>query len=230
MELWGEIIAFPAYEVSDRGRVRRKGKTRCLKQNLNKSGGGGYFYVNLYRRGLPNGQKKTVHRLVAETFIPNPDNKPQVNHIDGNKHNNKVENLEWATSQENLLHARRVLHRKMNAKRVQCIEDGKIYSSATEAARAYGADRRSVCQICAGGKPVHTAKGRHFRYLEHPPKPYRDKRKRPIRCVETGEVFPSVQAAARQKGIAGASAIYLAASPDVTNHHTAGGYHWEYIS
>ena len=69
----------------------------------------GYQYVKFSYK-LPDGRRKTsarfLHRLVAQTFIPNPDNKPEVNHKDGNKHNNRVDNLEWVTSKENKEHAR----------------------------------------------------------------------------------------------------------------------------
>lgn len=63
----------------------------------------GYLYVKLYKNG--KGTKKRIHRLVAETFIPNPDNKPTVNHIDGDKLNNHYLNLEWATRSEQIKHA-----------------------------------------------------------------------------------------------------------------------------
>lgn len=75
----------------------------------------GYFFVC----AKENGRRKnlTIHRLVAEAFIPNPENKPEVNHIDGNPHNNHVSNLEWVTSSENRKHAYWVLGRPCFGKR-----------------------------------------------------------------------------------------------------------------
>lgn len=89
------------YLVCSTGRVLRKDGKGFLKGKVDR-----YGYVS---HGLSMGEKnsmvhKTLHRLVAETFIPNPDNKPQVNHIDGNKLNNDVSNLEWCTAKENAEH------------------------------------------------------------------------------------------------------------------------------
>lgn len=88
------------YQINEEGTVRGKfGKV--LKPNISTKG---YLMVKIY---LDNGKKfnASVHRLVAEAFIPNPENKPEVNHKDGNKHNIHVSNLEWVTGSENIIHA-----------------------------------------------------------------------------------------------------------------------------
>lgn len=105
-ENWKDIKGYEGfYQISNLGNVRslpRNGtinKSRILKPNNVKN----YLQVSLQKHGETKYQK--VHRLVADTFIPNPNNYPQVNHIDGNKHNNCVDNLEWVTSSENQLHS-----------------------------------------------------------------------------------------------------------------------------
>ena len=91
MEEWRPIIDYPEYEVSNGGEVRRGG--RVLKPTPNSRG---YSMVRLGRNN-----NKYVHRLVASAFIPNPDNKPQVDHINRIRTDNRVENLRWATVSEN---------------------------------------------------------------------------------------------------------------------------------
>lgn len=97
IEVWAKIEGYPNYEVSSFGNVRRG--ERILKAGCSSH----YLCISLFRE---NKRKRfSVHRLVAKAFIPNPDNKSQVNHIDGNKLNNHVSNLEWITHLENIHHA-----------------------------------------------------------------------------------------------------------------------------
>lgn len=124
MEIWKIIEEFNNYEVSNYGRVRRKKcvivysngavtnyKEKIVKQQLNK---GIYLRVTFSQNNI---QKRfQVHRLVAKYFIENPENKPCVNHIDGNGMNNNVSNLEWCTYSENERHSYNVLG-KVNANR-----------------------------------------------------------------------------------------------------------------
>lgn len=98
-----EIPGFDGkYLIDDTGHVWSNHCNRYLSRQLNKVNG--YYYCNLWKNNKLH--NKPVHRLIAEAFVPNPQNKPVVNHIDGNKLNNFPSNLEWVTKQENETHAR----------------------------------------------------------------------------------------------------------------------------
>lgn len=160
-EVWKPINGFEdIYEVSNLGNVRNA-NGRIRKPFLIPKG---YLMVDLFRNYERTHAR--VNRLVAEAFIPNPENKPEVNHKNGDKADNRAENLEWSTKSENMLHAYRSglqTKGKHKVRKVRCIEDGAVYQTAAEAARAYGIVPHAVTSSC---RRLST-KGKHnFRYLE----------------------------------------------------------------
>ena len=122
VEEYSSIEGFPNYLVTSHGRIislkDNKGKRRIkeLKQAKNKRND--YMQLTLHKNGKC--YTKRVHRLVAQAFIPNPENKPQVNHIDENKTNNHMSNLEWMTSIENVNHGTR------NERASKVLSDGRL--------------------------------------------------------------------------------------------------------
>lgn len=113
-EIWKDISNYDGvYQISNLGRVKTKDrmlerkyhngyvrKGQFIKPQKDKDG---YLRINLYKNGKP--KASLIHRLVAQEFISNPNNLPQINHINLNKQDNRVENLEWCTAQENIKHA-----------------------------------------------------------------------------------------------------------------------------
>lgn len=186
IEEWRDVKGFEgSYQVSNLGRVRSLDryveynnhgtftKLFCkgiiLKHQLDHDG---YCRINF---GTSRNRKTTgIHRLVAEAFIPNPDNLPCVNHIDGNKENNTVENLEWCTVEYNNHHAaaiglrphsiyeNREAVKKSLSKPVRCRETGTVYPSCIEAERQLGLWSAAVHYAIKLNKP--TKQGYTFEY------------------------------------------------------------------
>ena len=110
-EIWKDAIGYEnLYQVSNLGRIKNK-KNKLLKITYDIKG---YARVWLYKNKTYFNER--INRLVAKAFIPNPDNLPQVNHIDGDKTHNNINNLEWCTASENIRHAYRTGLLKKNKK------------------------------------------------------------------------------------------------------------------
>lgn len=123
----------------------------------------------MYKEGVRKTAK--VHRLVAETFIPNPENKPCINHISGIKTNNRVDNLEWCTYEENNIHAvKNGLHKSLfykenpRSKKVICIETNEIFKTITEASKKYNIHNSNISACCRGKQQI--AGGYHWKYID----------------------------------------------------------------
>lgn len=162
-EVWRDVVGYEGrYQVSSMGCVKslerkvpkwdgeRTVKERILKPGM---GGGGYLLVNLYAGGKI--RKFYVHRLVCEAFHENPDNKPQVNHLNEDKTDNRACNLEWCTAEENTnFGTRNERSRKTLSKPVgQYTHDGeliKIWSSAREAQRQAGFNQSNISKVACG--------------------------------------------------------------------------------
>jgi hypothetical protein len=151
MAEWRDVPGWEGlYEVSDEGKVRSLREGRYHMKEKVPTLVLGYLKVGLYQK--PRHQMLSVHRIVAEVFVPNPDNKPFVNHINGIKTDNRKENLEWVTAQENTNHAIRMglFEPKMQPRRRPLLVldkstgDVKRFISASDAARHLGLDQSEV--------------------------------------------------------------------------------------
>lgn len=222
-EVWKTIEDYPDYEVSNLGNVRNVEKNMIMHPTLDVSNG--YKVVNLYNN---NGMKrKYVHRLVAESFIYNPDNKRTVNHKDCNKANNTVSNLEWATDSENMKHAFKnglcENTRKAAYKQIEYLQSLPKTERQREAAREniIKSNKRPKTkkQIETSVKNVTSEKCQRRAALskmdKHPP----------IKVVETGEIFRSQRELANRLGIN--ESEVCACLHDRRNH--VKGYHFEYV-
>lgn len=161
MEVWKDIEGYEGlYQVSNLGRVKNSRTGRILKFGKHKNG---YLQVILCKNGKT--KHYYIHRLVAKTFIPNPQNKPEVNHIDENKENNHVENLEWVTHNENMKYGTRTLRvGKARSIPVICIETGIEYYGVRECARQMGLQNSTIIKVLKGKRK--TCGGYTFKYKE----------------------------------------------------------------
>lgn len=153
-EEWRCAVGFEGYyEVSNFGNVRRADSCKVLDGGLNSYG---YKVFSLSKDGKQYMSKG--HRLVAQAFIPNPENKRNVNHIDGDKSNNFVENLEWSSQRENGIHAREVLSIDYSQKPVvQTTINGEvvaIWASGSVAGRVLNIAQQLIGACCRGTAPT----------------------------------------------------------------------------
>lgn len=167
LEIWKDIPDYEGlYQISTLGKVKsfpRKG-THTTKERIIKfaKSNKGYCIAVLKKNNV---QKVfSVHRLVAKAFIPNPDNLPQVNHIDGNKLNNCVDNLEWCTNKQNRQHASQ--HHLLFTRHIYQFDlNGnfiKEWYSAVEASKFYNINYNSLRSACKSKKGIY--KGYIWRY------------------------------------------------------------------
>lgn len=163
-EIWKKVDGYDKYLISNYGRIKNLDYKRSHKEMLMSSGKikNGYLVIVLSK----NATRKTflLHRLVANAFIPNPQNLPQVNHIDGDKTNNCVANLEWVTRKENVKHSFEKLGRISSTKGkegglspaakavVQYYKRKRVaeYGSIKEASFRTGIDEVSISYSCRG--------------------------------------------------------------------------------
>lgn len=170
LESWKFIKEYGGnrYKVSSFGRIMSVRKKGCM---IMKPGLGTNGYLQLK---LGNDHKEyRIHRLVAEAFIPNPEEKEEVNHIDGIKTNNHVDNLEWTTRSENALHSYNVLKAKKffgkehwMSKKLQQIKNGNViaeFYGTNEAERKTGICAANICECCNGKRK--TAGGFQWKYV-----------------------------------------------------------------
>lgn len=226
------IDGYPNYITNKEGTVINRITGRVLKTGDNNSG---YPTVNLYNNGKR--ETKSIHRIVAKTFVDGYRDGMEVNHKDGDKHNNHIDNLEWMSHSENELHAYQTgLKHGPNRRAVRVIESGEVFESINECARAIGGCDANIGRCLHGRQNNH--RGLTFEFADaceinakadgnsvSVNRVNRKHYRKSVRIVETGEVFSSVRECAR--AIGGDQGTISACLSG--RHHTHKGYHYEFV-
>ena len=156
-EKWRPCVDVANYEVSSEGRIRNSKTGKILKTQVNEQG---YETVSVNRK------TKRVHKLVADTFIEGDHDGLDVSHVDRNRLNNRVNNLEYRKRSDIIKQTyeegREQLHRM---KAVRCVETGEEYRSIKECSEAIGISRNSISR-CVNNRFLHTRDGKHFEPVE----------------------------------------------------------------
>ena len=210
-ETWKSINGFPKYQISSQGRIKNIESGRIFTGTRDAFG---YMHVRLIN---PQGTYtlRKVHRLVAEAFIPNPEGKPIIDHLDGDKTNNTLENLRWVTYSENTIaynkkRAESDPEKKQNQtsrKIAQYTLDGKLvatFNKRSEITKATGIDKYGIYCTCYG--KLRSNGGFMWRFFDGEPlksiEPYSDKRLKAIYSISVSDGnrvdYSSIDAAAEE--------------------------------
>lgn len=152
-----QIPGFPSYTIDECGNVYGPQGPKPLYL-----GPKGYYYVSMWNKNTNKHCRFNVHKLVALTYIPNPNNYSVINHIDGNKTNNSISNLEWCTQRDNIHHAYKTGLTRNYKPIIR--SDGTVYQSAREAERQTGIDSKLISRVLVGKRK--TTGGYSWSYYE----------------------------------------------------------------
>ena len=157
-----KLILNGDYAVTIDGDVISIKSNKSLRSHDN---GHGYKTVCLCIDGKP--KTYYVHRLVASAFVENPNDYPEVNHIDEDRGNNRAENLEWCTSKYNKNYGRRAERfGRRRGRPVVCFETGQVFYSSGDAGRNMGIRREDIHACCTGYRNTHSAGGYHWAFAD----------------------------------------------------------------
>ena len=163
----GQVFTTPHTVYFDNGHVQHYKMHECSQwiQSLETEKDAGYMMVSIKMKKNEPSKIIPVHRMVAMAFLDNPDNLSEVNHKDGNKKNNNVDNLEWCTYSYNLQHAHLMGLHKYDSlmKKVYCEELDHTFDSVSQASQTLKINKRGIA-LCAGGH-LKSYKKYHFKYV-----------------------------------------------------------------